>query len=94
MPGEGEQVREQAAGLRGTGARWDKTKWEGAWRRRALEWSATRSPKTAARRGRRFTPDLSGDRRQIQVGSVVLAKSPEYWEECSKLRATGSVHGP
>lgn len=51
MPGEGEQVREQAVGLRGSGARWDKTEWQGEWRRGALERLAPGSPVAVASRG-------------------------------------------
>lgn len=78
VPGEGEQVREQAAGLRGAGARWDETEWERAWRRGTLAWSAPGSPAAAASRlslvhPRPLRGEMAGSSRELSP-----RESPEY----------------
>lgn len=93
VPGESEQVREQAAGLRGAGARWDKTEWKGAWQGGALEWSAPGSPAAERVGGRRFTPNLNGAGWQVQVGSTV-PRSPRKAETEGAPLALSTVLNP
>lgn len=93
VPGDGEQVREQAAGLPGSGARWDQTDREGAMRRAALEVVSARKPSGIGSWG-------SGSPRSQLGGTAADSAWAQSLEPsgcgesggCS--RAAVSVHGP